>query len=436
VLLLPPASADSKVYRRTLQSTVIVAAEESLGTGVLLDLPNRLIATCHHVVGDRNEVAVFFPMTSNGRIVTEFNAYIADQANCAITGRVVVRDASRDLAIVQLDRIPEGCREIPLATADPEPGDEVHTIGNSGVGDSALWRYSMGSVRQRGYRRCYVSGSWIECQILETQIPINSGDSGGPILNSSGELVALNMASHGSQTLVSLGVDVREVQALLVRFYLELSKATPAITQLFLPPQASTESTDAADLLFSNQLDRAVMLSWIGCDGTVTPPEKIEPGQSFRYSTFVGHAWLIHEVDGTPVGCFTIENSGVTLTLTAALIGQLKQNDVPVQAERQLAWNILQYLWKTPISADLNQGQGGYWVTQFREDGSFTELTVGADDIVAHQTSGTYKLDGNQVVMHANGRLHWAGQIHLRSETEIQFVYPDGTRCCGTPFAR
>ena len=50
---------------------------------------------------------------------------------------------------------------------------------------------------------------------METQAPINSGDSGGPVLNSKGELVAIAQAIAPNARLVSYSVDISEVRTFL-----------------------------------------------------------------------------------------------------------------------------------------------------------------------------------------------------------------------------
>src|SRR5262249_54921257 len=89
------------------------------------------------------------------------------------------------------EKPPEGVTAVKLAEQDPRPGDRVHSIGNPGASD-ALWVYSAGTVRQV-YRKewRYRSGPVHAARVVETQAAINPGDSGGPVVNDAGELVAV-----------------------------------------------------------------------------------------------------------------------------------------------------------------------------------------------------------------------------------------------------
>ncbi len=61
----------------------------------------------------------------------------------------------------------------------------------------------------------YQDGQKVDAQVIETQAPLNPGDSGGPVVNDRGEVVGVNAAGKANAQLVSLCIDVAEVKALL-----------------------------------------------------------------------------------------------------------------------------------------------------------------------------------------------------------------------------
>jgi hypothetical protein len=104
---------------------------------------------------------------------------------------------------------------VELAAKAPRPVQQVHSIGNSGASE-ALWVYSSGTVRQVYDKRFALAGGQVvEAGVLETQSPINPGNSGGPLVNDDGQLVGLVSASRRDAALVSLGIGVGELRALL-----------------------------------------------------------------------------------------------------------------------------------------------------------------------------------------------------------------------------
>src|SRR5205807_2792241 len=117
----------------------------SFGSGSLVDLPQRLIVTNVHVVGNADNVRIYFPrFDARGDVVAQRDAYAGGEF---INGRVVLREERADLALVQLDRLPADARVVPLSAAKAKPGQQVHSVGNPGA-SKALWIYSPGKVRQ------------------------------------------------------------------------------------------------------------------------------------------------------------------------------------------------------------------------------------------------------------------------------------------------
>jgi S1-C subfamily serine protease len=217
-----PVRADPKVYAKVLPGTAWVITADGHGSGVLVDRSRRLMLTNYHVVQQNEKVAVFFPEVRQGKVVSEPGHYIANAQRLALAAEVVFTDPQRDLAIVRLPSVPVGARVVPLAAASPKPGQTIHALGNSGVGmdmfgqvRGVLWRYSKGAVRQV-YRQQL--GFTFHGRVVENQLPLNPGDSGGPIVNDRGELVGLVMAGDLSRRLVSFGVDISEIRKCLADF--------------------------------------------------------------------------------------------------------------------------------------------------------------------------------------------------------------------------
>jgi S1-C subfamily serine protease len=226
------AWADEKVYQQTLPSTVLVISQTrdggATGSGVLVDGQRKWVLTNFHVVHDSRQLAVVFPTyDGDGQLIAERSAYI-DRAGelrrrgRVVDGRVIAREPRLDLALIELEQLPEDAKAVRLAGASPRPGQRVHSIGNPGASDG-LWLYSQGHVRAV-YRRSFVVEGDLEvrARVVETQSPINRGDSGGPVVNDRGELVALvesvNRGRPGEEVrLLSTFIDVTEIKSFLMR---------------------------------------------------------------------------------------------------------------------------------------------------------------------------------------------------------------------------
>jgi S1-C subfamily serine protease len=232
---LVPAQSENteRIYQRLLKSTVWVVVPRSrdsvtnrmlvaTGSGSLVDRARRLVLTNYHVVGKEGEnVLVAFPVHQSGK-----TAAVAERAfyqnmisnGRGIHGKVIAREPRCDLALIQLDTVPDDARQLPLARESPSPGQDVHSVGNPGQ-SGALWVYTPGKVRQV-YHHWWRSGSGkdrldLDARIVETQSPINRGDSGGPLVNNKGELVGVTQGHLLDAQQISLFIDVSEVREFL-----------------------------------------------------------------------------------------------------------------------------------------------------------------------------------------------------------------------------
>ncbi|WP_195251321.1 serine protease HtrA [Romboutsia sp. 1001713B170207_170306_H8] len=151
----------------------IPTQSEGVGTGVVVDA-NGYILTNSHVVsdGEANTVNVLF----NDGTTSE--------------GKVAWYDAQLDLAIVKVDKTG-------LTPAEFGDSDEVRT------GDiSVAIGNPLGLDLQRSVTQGIISGldRTIETEqgtmtgLIQTDASINSGNSGGPLLNQNGQVIGINTA--------------------------------------------------------------------------------------------------------------------------------------------------------------------------------------------------------------------------------------------------
>jgi S1-C subfamily serine protease len=188
-----------------------------IGAGVLIDVKKRWLLTAAHVVGTDPQIDVYFPCkNTQGEVITDASYYYAwNKHRLCIRGRVVLADAVRDLAVVELEKLPDGVQPITLATQSPKPGDPIYVIGNSRVG-RALWCYSEGYVRTVYYMRWRMKGACLcEAQVVENQIPINHGDSGGPVVNARGELIGIVSCGLDHDIGLAYAIDISEIHRFL-----------------------------------------------------------------------------------------------------------------------------------------------------------------------------------------------------------------------------
>jgi S1-C subfamily serine protease len=250
-----------EIYQRTLKSAVWIArvvelgggkAALTTGSGSLIDVPQKLVLTNFHVVGTEKEVRVFFPQfDKQNKLIAAKDHYLQQlKSGGGLTGTVVYADQKRDLALVKVDKLPQGTMAIPLARESVGPGDNVHSIGNPGASD-ALWAYTPGAVKTV-YKKAWAVKDRtemhnFEAQVVETTSPVNPGDSGGPLLNSQGELVAVTQGGVvAAQGTISYFIDISEVRAVMAAKKIRVTSGPPATVVSAIEPKPDTPATTPA----------------------------------------------------------------------------------------------------------------------------------------------------------------------------------------------
>jgi HEAT repeat protein len=268
-----------EVYKRVLKSTVFITTLMPegiiMGSGSLIDREHKLVLTNHHVIEDAKKgyLSVMFPEYVRNELIVEKDQYIKKiRKKEGIPCWVKYDDSKRDLAIIQLAEIPDGAQTLRLARNSVRPGQRVHSVGNPGA-SGALWVYSPGSVRAV-YHKDWVAGNSptdlqrLSARIVETNSPVNPGDSGGPMVNDQKELVAVTQGGSRTASLVNFFIDISEVRTVLAAHYKKEGIKSP----LEAGPTRD-ESTDITKLIkalespeTSKRAGAAVVLGQIGPD--------------------------------------------------------------------------------------------------------------------------------------------------------------------------
>jgi Tfp pilus assembly protein PilF len=225
----PDERAPKAIYKQTLGGTAWVGApsgkvtgkgkiDVSFGTAWVVNRPRKLLITSFHVVGTRDPLFLLFPSYEGKRLITERGFYLKRlSAGHYVRGRLLDVDPKRDLALIEAESLPPGTTELKLAAAAPEPGERVHVVGNP-VKSKEQWLYTTGSVR-RAYRiQDTILGPAatvdIDARVVETNLLLNPGDSGGPVVNDHGALVCI-VTGRRNADAPTFCVAAEEVQAFL-----------------------------------------------------------------------------------------------------------------------------------------------------------------------------------------------------------------------------
>jgi S1-C subfamily serine protease len=187
------------VYENANKAVVSIRTQGAVGAGAIID-PQGLIVTNNHVVRGNRVVQV---NTSTGK---------------TYPGRVVAVDRRNDLALVQI-QTQETLRTIKLAKMPAQVGQRVYAIGNPFGLDRTLTVGTLSRIAPNGD--------------LQTDAALNPGNSGGPLLNSAGELLGINKAilsPSGGSSGIGFATSIVPVQRLLAVGFENLAENAPVAT--------------------------------------------------------------------------------------------------------------------------------------------------------------------------------------------------------------
>lgn len=171
-----------QVYEKVAPSVVGVVVYDSQAdifsdpigkaSGVIIS-EDGYIVTNSHVVGDS----------------TKYGVKIVLNTSEELSGKIVGIDKKTDLAVIKAEKT--GLTKATFADSDQvKVGDWALAIGNPGAGDisfdSSLTRGIVSALNRS------LGGSQRLVKYIQTDAPINSGNSGGPLLNMYGQVIGIN----------------------------------------------------------------------------------------------------------------------------------------------------------------------------------------------------------------------------------------------------
>lgn len=181
-----------EIAAKGLKSVVFIKTKDTLGKpsgfGSGFFIAKNLIATNYHVVKD-----------STG--ITASSVYKTDED---FPCKVLVTSKDNDLAIIEI----QGTTGIPLEIGlqDLDIGERVYAIGNpEGMGGT----FSEGIISSLRNFKGFTNS------VIQHTAAMSHGSSGGPLLNSSGEVIGINVAVDKTGQNLNYAIDSSDLLVLM-----------------------------------------------------------------------------------------------------------------------------------------------------------------------------------------------------------------------------
>ena len=144
--------------------------QQALGSGFVLDKEGHIV-TNYHVVQGADKIEVGF------------------SDNASYAAKLVGSDPSTDLAVLEVRAPGRALTPLPLGDSDQvQVGDEVVAIGNP----FGLDRTATAGIISAIQRKITAPNGFSIDHALQTDAPVNHGNSGGPLIDSHGSVIGVN----------------------------------------------------------------------------------------------------------------------------------------------------------------------------------------------------------------------------------------------------
>ena len=145
-------------------------SQQALGSGFVIDKEGHIV-TNFHVIDGAQEIEVGF----------------SDQRT--VEARLIGSDPSTDLALLKVEVDAKALTPLALADSDDvEVGDPVVAIGNP----FGLARTATAGIVSAIQRELRAPNRFTIDEVIQTDAPINSGNSGGPLIDADGRVIGVN----------------------------------------------------------------------------------------------------------------------------------------------------------------------------------------------------------------------------------------------------
>lgn len=189
-MAVSPAATPKEIYRQAGPAVVFILAADhsatgSVGTGSIIRNDGLVITNAHVFMKSgssrlKKDVSIFLkPARVSGNHKTDLSN--------RFRGKILAYDIPLDLALLQIEGLDRPLRRIEFAdSADVVVGDQVYAIGHPEQG--GLWSLTTGVIS--AFRQNY--GGVPGKNLFQTDASINRGNSGGPLLDTRGNMVGIN----------------------------------------------------------------------------------------------------------------------------------------------------------------------------------------------------------------------------------------------------
>ena len=250
----------------------------SLGSGFVVDRDGYIV-TNYHVIQDAQEIEVNF------------------SGDDRVPAKIVGSDPSTDLAVLKIDAQARALTPLPLGNSEAvHVGDAVVAIGNP----FGLERSITAGIVSALQRDITAPNGYTIDRVIQTDAPINRGNSGGPLLNAQGEVIGVNSqieSETGGNVGIGFAVPVNTVREVVSQI-----KQNGRVEHAYLGVHMQEITEDLVDMI-KLPVEKGVLIAAV-VDGSPAAKVGLEGGDQqiiVDGTSYVLGGDIVTQVDGEAV---------------------------------------------------------------------------------------------------------------------------------------
>lgn len=214
LLLISPLVTAENAYERVDRRVACLVGElgdgsQNIGSGFFV--APGVLATARHQIEGTRRILVHMP------------------AGGTIQARMIAMDKARDTALIRVDTPGPGA--LPLSNGKPSLGEEVFTVGCP-LGLSHTLTRGVVSQPDRVIRGQH---------LIQTDLAINQGNSGGPLVNAKGEVIGVVHGRLTESNGINFAVPAEAIRALLETTGRASNRDDNQLARLWAEAEAATD---------------------------------------------------------------------------------------------------------------------------------------------------------------------------------------------------
>lgn len=212
---LPEGAADRFTQEQLIRGTVTIWVNRGMRIEEGVGLPDRVIGSGFYV--DRRGYIITNYHVIRSQVDPKYEGYSrlfirpSENPEAKIPARVVGYDSVFDIALLKVEMEPENVLSF-SPQKEQKPGDRIYAIGSP----AGLENTITSGIVSATDRRFLQMGN-----VVQVDVPINQGNSGGPLLDGNGNLIGVVFAGIEQFEGINFAIPVRWVMHIFPQLYNE-----------------------------------------------------------------------------------------------------------------------------------------------------------------------------------------------------------------------